>query len=389
MRKIVAITGIRSEYDILYPVIKELKSHNSLSVSLIVCNSHLSEFHGNTYNSIKKDGFKIVDKIDCLFSTDRNTQRVKGIGILTYALSQSIEREKPDLLLVVGDREESIATAIVGNYMGVPVAHIGGGDPVYGNADDPIRMAVSKLSHIHFTTSEEYAKNLLKIGESGFRIFNTGNPALWNILNTPKKNISYLNKKLKTKLIKNKYFIFIKHPLSSELEDIDTQIEIALKSANEFCEENNFKLVGITPNTDPGSEKILRIFEKYKNHKNLFFFKTLEREIFINLLRNSSFIAGNSSMGILEAPFYKLPVVNIGSRQKGRINAGNVEFVNYEQKKIIKAMNNAAFNKKYRKSLTSKKFFYGNGKAPQKISSILNKINIKDVKWLLKNNLVG
>ena len=161
MKKIIALTGIRSEYDILYPVIKELKSHNSLSGSLIVCNSHLSEFHGNTYNSIKKDGFKIVDKIDCLFSTDRNTQRVKGIGILTYALSQSIEREKPDLLLVVGDREESIATAIVGNYMGVPVAHIGGGDPVYGNADDPIRMAVSKLSHIHFTTSEEYAKTLI------------------------------------------------------------------------------------------------------------------------------------------------------------------------------------------------------------------------------------
>ena len=181
--KIIASTGIRSEYDILYPVINELRLRGH-EIKLIISGAHLSDWHGSSLKKIQKDGFEIADKIDCLFSTNRTTQRIKGIGSLVTGISQCVERENPDLLLYVGDREEGIATALVGNYMDILFAHLSGGDPVWGNADDPIRFAISKLAHIHFPFANDYADNLRKIGEEDFRIFHSGNPSLDNIKDT-------------------------------------------------------------------------------------------------------------------------------------------------------------------------------------------------------------
>ena len=183
--KILASTGIRSEYHILYPVVNRLRSKGHL-VKLIISGAHLSDWHGSSLKEIQKDGFEIADKIDCLFSTNRTTQRIKGIGSLITGISQCVEREKPDLLLYVGDREEGIATALVANYMDILFAHLSGGDPVWGNTDDPIRFAISKLAHIHFPFANEYADNLRKIGEDNFRIIHSGNPSLDNIKNTKK-----------------------------------------------------------------------------------------------------------------------------------------------------------------------------------------------------------
>ena len=178
--RLLCVTGIRSDYDILYPVLSELKKANH-ELIIVVSGAHLSDQHNNTYKRIIEDGFQIADKVDTLLSTDRAVQRSKGTGLLIQGLTQTVERTDPDFLLVLGDREESIATAIVGNYMEKLVVHIGGGDPVYGNADDPMRFAVSKLAHIHCCTAQAYAENLLKIGEENFRIFFTGNPAYANI----------------------------------------------------------------------------------------------------------------------------------------------------------------------------------------------------------------
>ena len=145
IKKVLAITGIRSEFDILYPIILELNNNPDIELKLVISGSHLSDWHGNLLEQLESDGFEIADMVDSLLMTNRNTQRVKGIGMLMLGLSQTVEREKPDLLFVIGDREESIATALVGNYMNILTAHFGGGDTVFGNADDPIRFAVSKL----------------------------------------------------------------------------------------------------------------------------------------------------------------------------------------------------------------------------------------------------
>lgn len=386
-KKVLAITGIRSEYDILYPAIDTLRKDNLFEVKIVVCGAHLSDWHGGTLKKIEEDGFEIADKIDYLYMTNRKVQRAKGVGTLIYALAQTVERENPDFLFVVGDREESIATAIIGNYMDVLVCHIGGGDPVYGNADDPIRFAVSKLAHLHFVLAKQYAENLKSIGEEEFRIFWVGNPVYANIANTPYKNLEEISSLLNFDITNGKYIVLIKHPLSSEKEDAYNQMSVTLKAVKKFCEFYNFKVVGIYPNTDPGSYDIVKAIEEFNDGVTIKFSKTLPREIFVNLVRNAKVLVGNSSMGILEGPFYKLPVVNVGRRQTGRLNAGNVEFVDYKIKEIIKAIEKAVFKEDYRMHIKNIDNPFGDEKAPEKILHILKEIDIKDKRWYIKHKL--
>jgi len=387
MKKILAVTGIRSEYDILFPVIDYLRHDPAFDVSLAVCSAHLSEWHGQTLAQIEADGFRIADRIDSLFMTDRLTQRPKGTGMLIYSLSQTVEREKPDFLLVVGDREESIATAVVGNYMKVLTVHIGGGDPVFGNADDPIRMAVTKLSHIHFATARQYADNLLRLSEDPFRVVFSGNPALTNIKNTPQKSLTELSRYIDFDITDGKYIVLIKHPLSSEQEDAYNQMKVTLEALEVFCDRYQYKVVASYPNTDPGSYGILDAVGEFSKKKFIRFNKTLPRDFFVNLMRNATALAGNSSMGILEAPFYRLPVVNIGNRQQGRLNAGNVKFVKHEAPEIVAALEQACLDETYRKHVGSLENPYGNGDAPEIIGDTLRKIDPKDPSWLTKTKL--
>jgi GDP/UDP-N,N'-diacetylbacillosamine 2-epimerase (hydrolysing) len=386
MKKILAVTGIRSEYDILYPIIKKIQSSECFELGIVVTGAHLSDWHGNTISKIEDDGFKIVEKIDCLLMTNRSTQRSKGVGLLIESLTQTVERENPDILLVVGDREESIATCIVGNYMNVLVAHLGGGDPVYGNSDDPIRFACSKLAHIHFTTSQFYADNLIKIGEDKFRVCFTGNPAFSNIIETKSITRSELTAKLNFDITSTNYIVFLKHPLSSEVENSYDYMAAALNASIEFINANNMKLIGIYPNTDPGSYNILKAIDEVDSN-NVKFFKTLPRDIFVNIMRNAMCLAGNSSMGILEAPLYRLPVVNIGNRQKGRLNAGNVEFVEYDKLSIINSLKKACFDVEYRSAVSNLNNPFGNGKAPDKVLEFLMNVDISDKKWHTKTHL--
>ncbi|ASM35750.1 flagellin modification protein PtmD, UDP-N-acetylglucosamine 2-epimerase [Campylobacter sputorum subsp. bubulus] len=384
-KKVLAITGIRSEYDILYPVLEELQNNENFSLKLVVTGAHLSDWHGYSLKNIQDDGFEICEKIDYLLMTNRIIQRSKGVGLLICALTQSVEREDPDILLFVGDREESIATCIVGNYMGKLVAHIGGGDVVFGNADDPIRMACSKLAHIHFTTAQEYANNLKKLGEEEFRICFSGNPALNNILKTKTLSKKEIEKFLQFEI--SDYIVVLQHPLSSEISSAYEQMSVTIKAVSEFAREKNLQVVGIYPNTDPGSYDILRAIKENSN-QNVQFFKTLPRKIFVNLMRNAKALVGNSSMGILEAPLYKLPVVNVGNRQKGRLNAGNVEFVSHNINEIKNALQKACFDENYRQFVAKLINPYGDGYAHKKIVEFLSKVDLSDKKWYVKEKLV-
>lgn len=386
-KKILAVTGIRSEYDILYPVLRELQNNKNFDLKVVATGAHLSDWHGFTLNKIEDDGFEVIEKIDYLLMTNRKTQRSKGIGLLIEGLTQTVDREKPDFLIFVGDREESIATCIVGNYMDVLVAHIGGGDPVYGNTDDPIRIACSKLAHIHFATAKAYADNIKKLGEDDFRICFSGNPALNNILETKEVGRKQLSDYLGVDIEGHDYIVVLKHPLSSEVDESYTQMSIAMRAINDFAGENDIKVIGIYPNTDPGSYDILKAIDDNCN-QNIKFYKTLPRDIFVNLMRNAKVLVGNSSMGILEAPFYKLPVVNIGNRQKGRLNAGNVEFVPYEIENINNAIKKAFFDNEYREMIRNLENPYGDGMAHKKIVKFLDDIDLNDNSWYVKKNLI-
>ncbi len=388
MKKILVITGIRSEYFILRPVLLALQSSKQFKIKLAVSGAHLSSWHGNTLEMIKKDGLPIADKIDSLFMTNRETQRPKGIAALLYGLSQCVERENPDFLLVLGDREEAIATALVGNYMNVLTAHIAGGDPVYGNADDPVRFAVSKLAHIHFTIAKQHSENLKKIGEEPFRIFWTGNPAIDSIRKVKNMEWDKVQKHLNWGIKKKNYIVLIKHPLSSEKEEVYSQMKITISAITSFAQRNRLKIIGIYPNTDPGSYDILKAIEEANAPEIIRFYKTLPHEIFVNIMRNALALTGNSSMGILEAPFYCLPVVNIGKRQGGRISAGNVIFVEHNEKQITRALKRACFDQGFRQQIKKARNFYGDGRASERIINALSSIDPKDKKWLVKRKLV-
>jgi GDP/UDP-N,N'-diacetylbacillosamine 2-epimerase (hydrolysing) len=386
-KKVLAVTGIRSEYDILYPVLKALANDPAFELKVVVTGAHLSDWHGFTVKQIEKDGFTIAERIDSLFLTDRVTQRAKGAGVLALSLSQTVEREQPDILLVVGDREESIATAMVGNYMDVLVAHIGGGDTVFGNADDPVRFAVSKLAHIHFPFAQAYADNLLKIGEEEFRVFNVGDPGLDNILNVPVIQWEDVKRAIEWTVEPGRFFTILYHPLSSEKDCSCEQMDMLLSTCERFCVQNDIKAVGIFPNTDPGSSGVLESIKKNSGSGHIRFYKTLPRDVFVNIMRNSLMLVGNSSMGVLEAPFYELPVVNVGNRQKGRINAGNVLFVEHDDQSVMQAMQKSCFDESYRRDLNKCKDYYGEGKTAEKIVKILSDIDPRDRKWHIKRRL--
>ena len=164
-------------------------------------------------------------------------------------------------------------------------------------------------------------------------------------------------------------------------------MSVTMKAVKSFASENKIKVVGIYPNTDPGSYDILKIIEN-NDHENIKFFKTLKREVFVNLMRNAKALVGNSSMGILEAPFYKLPVINVGNRQKGRLNAGNVKFLPYNEIQIKKSLKKACFDEKYRKTISKLKNPYGDGYAHKKILNFLKSIDLNDKKWLIKKKLI-
>ncbi|CAE6931756.1 UDP-N-acetylglucosamine 2-epimerase [Vibrio sp. B1ASS3] len=385
IKRILAVTGIRSEYDILYPVIKRFADSDDFELKVVVSGAHLSDWHGSTIDRVESDGFEIADRIDTLFTTNRSTQRSKAVAQLISGLTQTVEREKPDLLLVVGDREESIATAIVGNYMDVVVAHIGGGDPVWGNADDPIRMAVSKLAHIHFTTAQPYSKNLVSMGEDEWRISFCGTPGLDNITNEPQLSMGDVSNFIGSEL--SDYIVVLKHPLSSEHESAYEQMTSTLKAIDKVCQDKGLKAVCITPNSDPGSYEIIQAYKEFESDRILLQ-QTLPRSIFVNLLRNAKALVGNSSMGILEAPMYKLPVVNVGHRQRGRLNAGNVKFVSYQENDIVSAIEQAVFDIKYRNYIANLDNPYGSGQAADIIENFIRDVDLSDTKWLVKEKLV-
>lgn len=385
IKRILAVTGIRSEYDILYPVIKRFNDSEEYELKVVVSGAHLSDWHGSTVDRVERDGFVIADRIDTLFTTNRSTQRSKAVAQLISGLTQTVEREKTDMLLVVGDREESIATTIVGNYMDVVVAHIGGGDPVWGNADDPIRMAASKLAHIHFTTAQPYAKNLVSMGEDDWRISFCGTPGLDNIANEPILDISEVSSFVGSELAD--YIVVLKHPLSSEYESAYEQMKATLKAIDRVCKDRDMKAICITPNSDPGSYEIIQAYNEFESDRILLQ-QTLPRSIFINLLRNAKALVGNSSMGILEAPMYRLPVVNVGHRQRGRLNAGNVKFVSYVEDEIVAAIEEAVFDSGYRDYVANIDNPYGSGNAAEIIEEFIQAIDLSDSKWLVKEKLV-
>lgn len=374
MKKILFVTGIRSDYFIQRPIIKEIKKSKKLKEYLIVTGAHLEKKFGYTIREIKKDKFNIKKIIRNIMLGDNYYSRAKSASLLLDGLIDFLKKNKVDIIIAPYDREESIAAALAGTYMNIPVAHLGSGDRTRVNVDGVIRHSVSKLSSLFFCFTKKNAERIIKLGEEKWRVHNTGHVAIDRYNQVPVIKFNDLKKKLNVNFKEKKFIVLIQHPVSNWVNKTKKHFLETLKSIDKI----DVPTFIIKSNSDPGSLAMENLYKKFKfkENKKVFYFKNLEENIFINLMKNASLLAGNSSMGVLESPNLKIPVVNIGLRQKDRQNAGNVIFVKHDCKKILLAMKKSLFNSEYIQKIKKLKNPYGNGNTAKKIRMILEKIEI-------------
>lgn len=378
-RKIIGITGARSEYDLLYSVYQKLNEDPDIDFSLIITGPHLSDTFGYTATQVEKDNFKICGRVFNLIDSNQKVGRVISIGNQISSVSNILYHENPDIVLIAGDREEAISITLVCAYMNIPVAHFFGGDIAKdGNIDNSVRYAASKLAHIHFPTLSQHKETLLKLGEDEWRIFVVGNPAIDRIISTKnleKSEILNYFFPLETKNIEN-YCVLIQHPIITQVNlqklHIVETLEAILQS-DLHCFINY-------PNSDSGFLSIIETYDEYvaKYPEKFTIFKNLDRTYYINLLRNSNLLIGNSSSGIVEVASLGIPVINVGERQRGRLHGNNVIFTNNDRNEIKDAINKITIDKNFINEVKKCYNPYGDGNSSNKIIEVLKTIELND-----------
>jgi len=370
MRKIAVVTGTRAEYGIFRPVLKAIKADPRLDLALIVTGMHLSEEFGCTAKEIEKDGFKISANVEMLHAKDTGAAMARSIGKCVHEMANVLEGIKPDVLLILGDRAEMLASAAAASYMGIPIAHLHGGE-VSGGVDEPVRHAISKLAHIHFPTTKNSAKRLVKMGEEPSRIFVAGAPSLDTILNEKLPKRDELAKKYRLDPSKP-ILLVIQHPIVTEADKAAAQMRETLGAIVELKQQT----ILVYPNADAGGRRMIKVIKKYGKCPFIRSFKSIPYTDYLGLMRMASVMVGNSSSGIIEAPSFHLPVVNIGGRQRGRERSTNVIDVGYDRREITRAVKKALYDKKFREKVRNCRNPYGDGRASQRIVKVLSKIKI-------------
>jgi UDP-hydrolysing UDP-N-acetyl-D-glucosamine 2-epimerase len=381
-KKVHILSGIRSEYDILSPVIGAISETPGLEPGVIVTGAHLSARHNYSVRQIEADGFPIVARIDSLLASDGLTGRVKGAALQLAGLADHFATNRPDMLIVMGDREEPMTGALAASYHHIPVVHIGGGDHAEdGNVDNPIRHAVSKLAHLHMVTTELSGQRLRALGEEDWRINVVGASGLDRLMAVEQMDRAELDATLGVDWAGAPYVVLLYHPTITDYEAAVMHIaNITLA-----LEATGLRVAAMVPNTDPGSDGVLAGLHDFAarcDRARLFTF--IERKVFVNLLRHARAMVGNSSAGVIEAPTLGLPAVNIGQRQRGREHADNIIFTGYELDEIAVALQRATLDPEFRATAALMRSPYGDGKTSRRIADILARTSL-DARLLHKN----
>lgn len=365
-KRVLAVTGIRSEYDLMYPLLNKLNNSNEFELFIVVTGAHLTSLHNYSVNHIINDGFNIAAKIETPIQNDIPSQRVESCAIFMQHLCRVITEFSPDLLLVLGDREEPLITAVAGGYLGVPIIHLAGGDstlPDGGNVDEQARHATTKLSHIHLTMTESHSDRLLRLGEEPWRIHTVGSGGLDRLRLTP--NLSREELHHRTELnVTRPYAVLIHHPLNDNASQAIKEINAAKSAIADF----NLNLIVGLPNSDPGSSQIIKHIGTLKGVDT---YSNLDRLDFVNLLRHSEILLGNSSLAFHEADFLGLPAINIGERQRSREHGGQVIFCDGNIEEVREAVNTALSDVKFREKLQANCGLYGDGYMADKAYEVL------------------
>jgi len=369
MRKICVVTGTRAEYGLLKPIMKKINDSESLLLQTVVTGTHLLPEFGDTSQIILDDGFTIDARIPIILSGDSKEILPHSIGHGIIAFSQAFEMLDPDIVLVLGDRYEIFAAAIAASYSGRVLAHIAGGDKSCGGFDEYTRHAITKISHIHFSTTQKSAERIRKMGENPKDIYVVGSPSVETIKSLPEISRYELFNKLKLDE-KLPVILFLMHPISTHPESAAQEVKIALDSVLSF----KHQIVLIYPNVDPGGKAIIDLINCYKNKfpSRIHIFQNLPHVYYLNLMKYADVMVGNSSSGLTESPLFCIPVVNIGSRQEKRECANNVIHVECNSENITNAIEKCLYDEKFRDNL--KKMVespYGSGNTSNLIFEVL------------------
>ncbi len=321
-RRICVVTGTRAEYGLLYWLLREIRDAPDLHLQLVVCAAHLCAEHGMTVEQIEADGFTIDARVEMLLAGDSGLAMAKSTGLGTIGFADAFGRLRPDIIVVLGDRFEMLAAAQCAMLMGIPVAHIHGGETTAGAVDDSIRHAITKMASLHFTATEQFRRRVIQMGEPPQRVFNVGAPGLEQIRRTRLLDRKELAQALDFEL-GSPLFLVTLHPVTRGPEDSLATLEALCRALQEFP---GARIVWTLPNADAGGRALRRAVEQWAADRpgGLMLAPSLGPRNYLSLLRLADVVIGNSSSGIIEAPALGTPTVNIGSRQTGRPRAASV-----------------------------------------------------------------
>lgn len=376
MRKILYVSGTRADYGLMRRALSAIAARRGLQLEIAATGMHLMPEFGRTIDQMRKDGFKI-HRIEATYAGDDLASMARFIGKFILFFTQKINSVRPDIILVLGDRTEMLAAAVVGAYLTVPVAHIHGGD-VTSTVDEIARHAITKLAHIHFPATAASAARIARMGEEPWRIHTVGAPGLDGITTEARCAKDDLAKRFDLDL-SQPLILVVQHPVTCEISAAGSQMRKTMEALRKL----NVQAVVVYPNADAGAGEMIRIIEQYRKLPFLRIYKNIPRNEFLSLMKFATVMLGNSSSAIIEAAAFGLPAVNIGTRQQGRERATSLRDVSYEcaaiieaAKRCIRRRQTTGKNKKYRNP-------YGAGNAGANIARILKNIPI-DKKLLQK-----
>lgn len=372
-KKVAVFTGTRAEYGLLYWLLYDIKADADLQLQLIVSGSHLSPEFGLTYRQIETDGFVISEKIEILLSSDSSVGIVKSMGLALIGLADSLSRLQPDVLVLLGDRFEALAAAQTAMLMKIPVMHIHGGEITEGATDDAIRHAITKLSYLHATSTEAYRQRVIQLGEAPQRVHNVGALGLDHLTRSKLLSLPQLAEALSFKL-QQPYFVVTYHPVTLANEPPQASFDALLSALDQF---QQYQIILTYPNADEGGRQIIDRLQQYAASQpaRVLAVPSLGQLRYLSTIKHADVVIGNSSSGIVEAPAFKTPSVNIGLRQQGRLAAASVFHTDINSDNIKKCIS-LALSKKNEQVLNP----YGEGGVSTKIIKILKLFKFDPVK---------
>ncbi|MCC7351916.1 MAG: UDP-N-acetylglucosamine 2-epimerase (hydrolyzing) [Phycisphaerales bacterium] len=376
-RRICIVTGSRAEYGLLRPVIDAVSSHRALSLQLVVTGAHLSRTFGMTVRQIERDGYPISARVRSHPSDDSGRSVAGAVADGIRGMAAALERLDPQVVVLLGDRFEILAAAVASTYMGVPVAHIHGGDVTRGGADESARHAITKMAHLHFPATADSAARIRRMGEDPWRIKVVGAPCLDTLLKYRKASRREIDRQWGLPAGRP-YFVLAQHPVGTDAPTAVRQIRQtleALRSTGQF-------VVAIYPNADAGGRAMIAELRKFRSEPWFRLYQSLPHEDFANLVRHSAAMVGNSSAGIIESPALGVAAVNIGHRQDGRQRAGNVIDAPHDVQAIGRAIARAT-SRRFQNALAFIDNPYGGGNAGRLIARRLASVAL-DRKLLQK-----